>query len=348
MTPLDIFLNRQDRLRSGWRFAVFAAAYYSLLVALLLLLRVALQLASPRSVGNVNRLPGALLYLIQFFIQFTPALLLGWACGRLFDGVPPRALGWSLHRGWLRDLALGTALGFAALVAAALLASVFGGFHFQLAPEGFGAAFVKTFFGALVVYVLLAAAEEVMFRGYPLQTMMRSLPFALAALPSTLVFAYVHTDNPNVPCSVNNFVSLLSGGGLDAPCDYVRFIFLVVNTALAGFWLAVAYLRTRSLWLPLGLHWSWNWAMGSVLGLPVSGITSLTRAPLLRAADAGPAWLTGGAYGIEGGAAGTVALALATVFVWRAKFLKADEELKRFTDGEVPKKVTGDAGEIVT
>jgi membrane protease YdiL (CAAX protease family) len=319
MTPLDIFLNRQERLRSGWRFAVFAAAYYSLVVAFVLLLRGGLQLASPQSVGDFNRLPGAALYLIQFFIQFVPALLLGWACGKLFDGVPPRALGWSLHAGWLRDLALGTAVGFAALAAAALLASAFGGFHFSLAPDGFGAAFVKTFFGALVVYVLLAAAEEAIFRGYPLQTLMRSLPFALAVVPSSLIFAYVHADNPNVPRGY-------------------LFALMAANTALAGVWLAVGYFRTRSLWLPLGLHWSWNWAMGSVLGLPVSGITSLTRAPLLRAADAGPAWLTGGAYGIEGGAACTLALLAATAFVWRAKFLRADEELKRLTDGEVPKK----------
>jgi membrane protease YdiL (CAAX protease family) len=328
MTPLDIFLNRQGRLRSGWRFAVFAAAYYSLLVAFVLLLRVALQLTSPQSVGDFNRLPGAALYLIQFFIQFTPALLLGWACGRLFDGVPPRALGWSRHRGWLRDLALGTAFGFAALVSAALAAAAFGGFHFSLAPEGFGAAFVKTLFGALVVYVLLAAAEEVTFRGYPLQTLMRSLPFAVAVVPSSLVFAYVHADNPNVPRGY-------------------LFALMAANTALAGVWLAVGYFRTRSLWLPLGLHWSWNWAMGSVLGLPVSGITSLTRAPLLRAADAGPAWLTGGAYGIEGGAACTVALLAATAFVWRTKLLQAHEELRRFTDGEMPEKGTSDGGEIV-
>jgi membrane protease YdiL (CAAX protease family) len=324
MTPLDIFLNRQDRLRSGWRFAIFAAAYSSLVIAFVLLLRVALQFVNPRAVGSVNQIPGAALYLIQFFIQFAPALVLGFALGKLFDGVPPRALGWSLHRGWIRDLALGTIIGFAALVVAALAASAFGGFHFSLAPEGFGAAFVKTFFGALVVYVLLAAAEEVMFRGYPLQTLMRSLPFAVAVVPSSLVFAYVHTDNPNVPRGLLLFI-------------------MVTNTALAGVWLCVGYYRTRSLWLPLGLHWSWNWAMGSVLGLPVSGITSLTRAPLLRASDAGPAWLTGGAYGIEGGAACTVALVVATAFVWRTKFLQADEELKRFTDDEMPKKeVTGD------
>jgi membrane protease YdiL (CAAX protease family) len=148
-----------------------------------------------------------------------------------------------------------------------------------------------------------------------LQTLMRSLPFAIALIPSTALFASAHLFNPNVRLPAFTFV----------------------NTALAGIWLAIAYWRTRSLWLPLGLHWSWNWAMGSVLGLPVSGITALTRAPLVRAADAGPAWLTGGDYGIEGGAACTVALVAATVFIWRTKLLRADPELKRFTDGEMPK-----------
>ena len=49
--------------------------------------------------------------------------------------------------------------------------------------------------------------------------------------------------------------------------------------ALAGIWLAVAYLRTRSLWLPFGLHWAWNWTQASLLGLPVSGIARIAPAP---------------------------------------------------------------------
>jgi hypothetical protein len=180
-------------------------------------------------------------------------------------------------------------------------------------------AFLKTFFGAAIIFIIAAAAEEILFRGYPLQTMMRALPFLAAVIPSSVLFAYVHLDNPNV-----------SWG------------FTFINTTLAGFWLAVAYLRTRSLWFPLGLHWAWNWTMGALLGLPVSGITSLTRAPLFRATDTGPAWLTGGAYGIEGGAACTAALIISTIFIWKTKLLNATEELKKFTDGEMPKEVTSD------
>ncbi|HZB44358.1 MAG TPA: hypothetical protein VE360_03915, partial [Pyrinomonadaceae bacterium] len=100
--------------------------------------------------------------------------------------------------------------------------------------------------------------------------------------------------------------------------------------------------RTRSLWFAFGLHWSWNWTMGALLGLPVSGIRDITPDPLLRATDAGPAWLTGGPYGPEGGLAATLALVVSTLFVWKTNMVAASEELKHFTDHENPR----DAGTL--
>jgi len=317
MTPLDIFLNRHARLRSGWRLVIFCAVYYTVLAAFFATVGAIfflLKVSDPTA-----RLAGTLGYILQAFILFATALLVGWGCGRLFEDLPLRALGWARHRGWLRDLLMGTLLGVASLMVAALIPTALGGFRFSLAPSISNVAFLKTFFGSAVIFVIAAAAEEMLFRGYPLQTMMRALPFLAAVIPSSVLFAYVHLDNPNVAVG-----------------------FTFINTTLAGFWLAVAYLRTRSLWFPLGLHWAWNWAMGALLGLPVSGITSLTRAPLLRAADAGPAWLTGGAYGIEGGAACTVALIISTIFIWKTRLINESEELRKFTDGEIPKTVTSD------
>ena len=317
MTPLDIFLNRHARLRSGWRLIIFCAAYSAALAAFFSTVYAILFLLKIPDVGA--QFAGTLGFVVQSFILFVTALVVGWACGRLFESLPLRALGWAPHRGWLRDLLIGSLLGVLSLMLAALVATVFRGFQFSVASSISNVAFVKTFFGSAVIFILAAAAEEMLFRGYPLQTMMRALPFLAAVIPSSVLFAYVHLDNPNVAWG-----------------------FTFLNTTLAGFWLAVAYLRTRSLWFPLGLHWAWNWAMGALLGLPVSGITSLTRAPLLRATDAGPTWLTGGAYGIEGGAACTLALVVSTIFIWKTRLLKADEELKKFTDEEVPKTVTSD------
>src|SRR5215210_2664256 len=119
MKPLDLFLNRYGRLRSGWRFAIYVAAYFTLFTALVTLVYVVALGARP---GRGIDLPGWASYLLQFLIQFAPALLLGWACGRLFEDLPLRALGWARHRGWLRDLALGTIFGAASLALAALLA----------------------------------------------------------------------------------------------------------------------------------------------------------------------------------------------------------------------------------
>ena len=311
MNPLDIFLNRHGRLRSGWRLAIFCAVYYTVLAASFISLRALFLLFNSNADARLAGTPG---YLVQSFMLLTAALVVGWGCGRLFEDLPLRALGWARHRGWLRDLLVGSLLGVLSLMLAALVATAFRGFQFGVGSPVTSTAFLKTFFGSAVIFIFAAAAEEMLFRGYPLQTMMRALPFLAAVIPSSVLFASVHLDNPNVAWG-----------------------FTFINTTLAGFWLAVAYLRTRSLWFPLGLHWAWNWAMGALLGLPVSGITSLTRAPLLRATDTGPAWLTGGAYGIEGGAACTLALLVSTIFIWKTRLLRADEELKKFTDGETPK-----------
>jgi CAAX protease family protein len=161
--------------------------------------------------------------------------------------------------------------------------------------------------------MLGAAAEEMLFRGYPLQTLMRSWPVWVALIPTSVPFALVHLDNPNV----------VPG-------------FTMANTVLAGAWLAIAYWRTRSLWFPLGVHWGWNWMQGAVIGSPVSGITKITPNPLMHFADQGPAWIGGGAYGIEGGAACTLALIVSMLFIWRTRLVSATPELKHFTDGENP------------
>ena len=295
MTVRKLFIDEHGRLRSGWRVAVFAVALLICLNVLQAIALVLIHLAFGPTAPEV--LTGSFGFLISAAVLFASAALAGWACGACLEKLPFGSLGWSLHRGWLRNAAIGSLVGALSLFLAVALAMISRGLKFS--PDSVAATSIATtVLASAAVFIFSAAAEEVLFRGYPLQTLTRANLAWLGVALTSVPFAAVHLKNPNV-----------------SP------VFTFINTTLAGVWLAVAYLRTRSLWFPLGIHWSWNWAQASLLGLPVSGINNLAPAPLLHSMNAGPAWLTGGAYGIEGGAACSVALVISTVVIWRLKLI---------------------------
>lgn len=307
----EIFFNRVGRLRSGWRLGIFAVLLYvgfKLTIALTETVFVLVLGSSARQV-----LSGNWGFIAQGLILLVPATLIGWACGKFLEDLPPRALGWGFTRGWLKDLLFGSLIGVASLLLATMIAALPGGLKFTLNAPVMFETVGRTLLTSLPIFILAAAGEEAIFRGYPLQTMARSHLAWVAVIITSIIFSYGHLGNPNAVAG-----------------------FTFANTAIAGVWLAIAYLKTRNLWFPLGIHWAWNWTMGAVLGLPVSGIERLTPEPLWRAVDLGPAWLTGGSYGIEGGAACTIALLASTLFIWRTRLVSPTEEMLRLTDQENP------------
>lgn len=307
----QVFINPVGRLRSGWRLVVFVLVFIVLSILMAVAAgwgsRLASQLAPNRGVAH---------YVENFIVRLVlllAALLAGYICTRWLEGLPWRALGLWLDAGWLRDLLVGSLIGIASLALATAIATAGGGLSFTISGRAALLQVGQTLIFSALLFILAALAEEALFRGYPLQTLTRANLAWLAVLLTSVPFAAVHLKNPNVA----------SG-------------FTFINTALAGVWLAVAYLRTRSLWFPLGVHWSWNWALGSLFGLPVSGINDLAPHPLLHGADLGPAWLTGGSYGIEGGLACTITLIVSTIFIWRTRLVCPTTEMKTLTSQENP------------
>ena len=302
----EIFINDFGRLRSGWRLLIFLAAFIALIFLLTSALRVVYVLTGPHG-------PSGAADIIADFVYrgalLGAALGAGYFCTRLLEGLPWRSLGLTFHAGWLRDLIFGFVIGFATLVVAVAIANK--GLKFSLSNTEW-LWIVRSGIGSGALLFVAALAEEAMFRGYGLQTLTRAKLAWLGVLLTSVPFALVHLNNPNVVRGVT-----------------------FANTALAGVWLAAAYLRTRSLWLALGVHWSWNWALGWFFGLPVSG-ANLASHPLLEATDKGPFWLTGGSYGLEGGLAGTIALLLVTIYTWRTSLVSATPELLKMTSAENP------------
>ena len=304
------FINDVGRLRSGWRLLLFVCVFVALSFLVGLFLRIGFALVHQflPPVPHATFIANVIYRLTLLF----SALGAGYFCTRVLEGLPWRALGLTFHTGWFRDLLVGSMLGIASLALAAMIATAGGGLRFTMSGTGMLLLVGKSLVSTAVLFLVAALAEEAMFRGYPLQTLTRARLIWLGVLLTSVPFALAHLWNPNVVRGVT-----------------------FANTALAGVWLAVAYLRTRSLWFPLGVHWAWNWALGSLCGLPVSGV-NLNGHPLLQGKDFGPAWLTGGSYGIEGGVACTIALLLSTLFIWRTNLVSPTPELKKLTSEENP------------
>jgi len=315
LTQMDlkqVFINSVGRLRSGWRLLIFIFVYLCLLFLLSTAARLVYAIALNVAPGPSLRGPGAYFENMVFRLMLLAASLgAGYICTRWLEGLPWRALGLWLHLGWLRDLFVGSLIGVASLALATGIATAGGGLSFTVSGRAALLQVAQTLVFSAVLFIVAAIAEEALFRGYPLQTMTRAGLIGLGVLVTSLAFAAVHMENPN----------------FKAGLPYL-------NLLLAGVWFAVAYLRTRSLWFPLGIHWAWNWALGSLFGLPVSGINDLAPHPLLHGTNLGPAWLTGGSYGIEGGLACTITLVVSTIFIWRTRLVSASPEMHILTSQE--------------
>jgi membrane protease YdiL (CAAX protease family) len=303
MNISNIFIDRSNKLRSGWRFAIFAA----LCVPAIAVLAAA---AYPIMYG-LSAEPGtplkAFIFMSGSIIMLIPAVGVGWFCGWTLERLPFRALGAWFTRGWFSHFAWGCLIGGLTLLVAVLAAAAGGGLSFGLNSEADSASILQTLAVSLLVFAVAAASEEVLFRGYPLQTFARSGLAWFAILMTSLFFGLAHFSNPGA-----NLISM-------------------ANTTLAGIWFGVAYLKTRDLWFVWGLHLVWNWLQGAIFGIEVSGLTEITRSPVLRETDVGPAWLTGGEYGLEGGIACTVALILSAIAIHFLPFTRPDDEMLALT-----------------
>ena len=205
------------------------------------------------------------------------------------DHQPLSFVGLGREPGWLSQLGGGFLLGLAMIGAVVLLEWATG--HLRVVPTGVsaatGAARLLLF---SVVFLIGALHEELLARGYPFQRLLEVLGTPAAILVQGAIFAALHYHNPQA--------SLMGS----------------INTMLVGILLALAYLRTGRLWLPIGLHWGWNF-FEAAFGFPVSGIR-IEGGPML-AKVSGPELFHGGGYGPEASlpaclviSAVTVALAL--------------------------------------
>jgi membrane protease YdiL (CAAX protease family) len=162
----------------------------------------------------------------------------------------------------------------------------------KYATNAFGTAAIGYTLLFLVAFIIQGASEEVVVRGWMLPVLSKHYKVSTSIIISSLFFGLLHLNNPNI--------TALS----------------VVNLILFGIFAALYTIHDDSLWGIFAIHSIWNWVMGNVLGLPVSGMI-LGKSSIIETNLIGPTWLTGGSFGPEGGLIVTLILALSSVIVIR-------------------------------
>jgi len=277
-------------LRAGWRLLIHTFALITLGGCISVPIVVLLIALDPSFVSSIPSIKPEFLLLASIGETFAITISV-FLARRYLDKLPIESLGLKLNRQALFDLLTGIGITFLQMglifwLMLGLNWLTFNGFAWEFDPLS---VVVKNTLLFFVIFTLVGWNEELLSRGYHLQTIASGLNLFWGVMISSAVFGLLHLGNPN-----STVVS-------------------VVGIFLAGVFFAYAYIRTKQLWLPIGLHLGWNFFEGVVFGFPVSGLDIY---PLTRIEVTGPVLWTGGAFGPEAGLIVLPSLVLGALLIY--------------------------------
>ena len=168
------------------------------------------------------------------------------------------------------DTLKGLGIGFAFFVVVVLMMLAAGLYRIDSAgtdsPAGIFAAFIG--------FLMVAVGEEIIFRGVLFRWIDEKWGFLAALIASSLLFGLMHIFQPGATLWSSFAIAIE-----------------------AGLLLGAAYKYSGTLWLPIGIHWAWNFTQGNIFGIAVSG--SDAGVSLIQPSITGPDLLTGGVFGAE-------------------------------------------------
>jgi membrane protease YdiL (CAAX protease family) len=279
-----LFLSPDEpRLRAGWRLLL-----HTLLLGLAtsLFLLISLFFSGISGGGTLD------ISLLALVVELASILLATWFARRFIDRRSFRSLGFNFTQQSWADMSVGF------LIPGLLMALIFiselilGWTRF----EGWAwqhesiSTITLGLVSGFIAFTLVGFSEEILSRGYHLQNLEDGLNLGWALFISSAFFAILHAANPS-----SSWTSTLG-------------IFL------AGLFLAYGWVRTRQLWLSIGLHIGWNFFEGTIFGFPVSGLPTFR---LIEHSPNGPPLITGGAFGPEAGLIILPAMALGLYLIYR-------------------------------
>lgn len=164
-----------------------------------------------------------------------------------------------------------------------------GAVHFEGVSAGMIPGYIVLYF---VGYMIQGMAEEVICRGYLLVSLSRNHSVCYSVIISSGVFMAMHMSNDHV--------TLLS----------------FINIFLCGLLFGLIFVERGNIWMVAALHAGWNFLQNNLFGMPVSGMAQGNSVFTTTFVD-GRSLINGGVFGIEGGIAVTVVLALGIYITYR-------------------------------
>jgi hypothetical protein len=271
-----IFLNKRREIRSGWKILLFFITFGISEVIFAI---------PPVLTGNS---------ILAFQLSLLGATVLStYIMMKFIEKKRFSDIGLWIKKKTLNHILLGTGIGLA-MITMVVTPNIFLKYYTYSTREL--NQITSALFNTFVICILVAFAEEMLFRGYPFQRLIDGVGPVAATLIFSLMFSLLHLGNPNI-----NYMALL-------------------NIALAGVWLSVAYIRTGSLWLPISLHFSWNFFQGYLYSLPVSGVEFKSIFEVEINTDN---LISGGKFGPEASILTSIVLIISTVFIIKSEKLKS-------------------------
>ena len=281
----NLFFGADRRLRPMVCALVYAALAFWLLSADWVLGPVLERAAKALHVHGLS--PGT----VAFFeiINLATALLLTWIFAR-YEHRRVDSYGLPVREAFAARYWEGFGVGVVNAGAVALGMVALGGMTIHgLSLHGWG--ILRGAVAWLGVCVLVGVAEELLFRGYLLQTLWKSLGFWPAAV---LISAWFAADHYFFKQGEN--------------------VWDVITLVTIGLWACYSVLRTGTLWLAVGYHASFDYMQLFVIGTENGSLAPVDR--LLNVSFQGPAWVTGGVLGTEASFLMYPSLALLFLYTW--------------------------------
>ena len=207
---------------------------------------------------------------------------------------------WRRSWEWMRFRFDGTLFGYGILLGL-ILPGLILGLLFSLGmaaivatPARYGLSeLLSIVLGTVGFTMVVALSEEIVFRGMAVREWAVTMKWPLAAIFGGLYFGLGH------------LIGLLSR------ITELEAVWIMGSALIAGTLFTAMYIRSKSLWLPIGFHFGWNLCLQLLFGATVSG--QEVGYGLYRTEFSGPVYLTGGSFGIESSVVTYVVFIIVTI-----------------------------------